>query len=87
MKHGIAVKWNGHSREEVTEICQSIELQAEVIEGKSSGLAMDPATVAILVEVAKVTLPALLSAIAAVWAARISTKNKGRLQTQDYFRN
>jgi hypothetical protein len=38
----------------------------------SGGLAVDPGTVLLIVELAKVTLPALLAAIATVWAAKIS---------------
>jgi hypothetical protein len=37
----------------------------------SGGLAVDPGTLALVVEVVKVTLPALLAAIATVWAAKI----------------
>jgi hypothetical protein len=37
----------------------------------SGGLAVDPGTMVLLVELAKVTLPALLAAIATVWAAKI----------------
>lgn len=40
----------------------------------STGLAMDPGTAALIVDAAKVIAPALISAVASVWAAYIAAK-------------
>ncbi|WP_232452414.1 hypothetical protein, partial [Burkholderia ubonensis] len=50
----------------------------DLAKSPSGGLAVDPGTISLIVEVAKVTLPALLSAIATIWAARIGQGGRNK---------
>jgi hypothetical protein len=69
----------GVSAEGLAGVLDALRSQGiDVARPPAGGLGVDPGTVTLIVEVAKVTLPALLSAVATIWAAKIGKGGSGK---------
>lgn len=83
MKYLIPVKSTQASKKELNSLLQSIEKNnsgVEVNHKDTSGLAMDTETVTIIVDIAKTTIPALITLLGSVWVAHIN-KNADKKKT------
>jgi hypothetical protein len=77
MSYTIPVKADLTDKDELAALLSQMEVEASGISVKipeSSGLAMDPATIALAVDVAKAIVPALISALATIWVQHIKSK-------------
>ena len=73
----------GRSMESLADILSPLRAQGiEFSKPPSGGLAMDAGSISLIVEIAKMTLPALLAAIATVWAAKIGKNSSTKSNTQ-----
>ena len=80
MKVPIPIFSNGISRNQLSEQLCYLPFKFSGIEFREPhecmGLASAPGALTILIDIAKVTIPALLTAIATVWSAKLLTKTK-----------
>ncbi len=73
MTQTIAVVAPGVPAEDLADVLRPLEGRGIALQTpQPGGLALDPATMQLAFELAKVTLPALISAVAVVWAAKVA---------------
>src|SRR5262249_2515271 len=78
----------GRSAESLADLLSPLRAQGiEIGKPATGGLAADPGAINLILEVAKVTLPALLSAIATIWAAKIGKGGMEKATVQVHRRN
>lgn len=85
MIHLIPVRAMRIDRSELLNTLKDIEKDSPGISVKntpSSGLAMDAETIALVVDVAKVTIPALITLLGSVWVAHIEKKKESKTLPQ-----
>jgi len=79
MSYIIPIKASLTNTDELSRVLSGVKakgLDVSVQVTNSSGLAMDTATVGLFFELAKVTVPALITALAFVWVEHLKSKKK-----------
>ncbi len=76
-----------HSQSDLFELLYPLKFELEGVKLKApdhdTGLSIDPGTVAIVFDLVKVTLPALITAVGTIWAAKHAVQKK---QKKEYHK-